>query len=37
VNKIFLKQDTGKAAFPGLPKNIPVINLFRENPYEIGI
>lgn len=37
VNKIFLKQDTGKTAFPGLPKNIPVINLFRENPYEIGI
>lgn len=37
VNKIFLKQDAGKTVFPGLPKNIPVINLFRENPYEIGI
>jgi hypothetical protein len=37
VNKIFLKQDTGKTGFPGLPKNIPVINLFRENPHEIGI
>jgi len=37
VKKIFLKQDTGKPAFAGLPRDIPVINLFRDNPYEIGI
>ncbi len=43
VNKIFVKQEnqayntTGSTGSLGIPRNIPVHNLFRENPYEIGI
>ncbi|MCP4113540.1 MAG: hypothetical protein GY749_49785 [Desulfobacteraceae bacterium] len=43
INKIFLKQEnlaynkTGNTGSLGIPRNVPVHNLFRENPYEIGI
>jgi len=37
VNTIFLREDAGETAFPGLPQDIPIINLFRENPHEIRI
>lgn len=37
VNTIFVKQDTAGTAFSGLPSDIPVINLFREDTHEIRI